>query len=184
MPDDMTGFEYVLLGRSPYVSYFGHESRHDRAMVASVLERLDLVDVRRSPARHVERRRAAAAGHRPRVGAGGAGPAARRAHQRARHRPPAAGAWSWSTGCAASTGSPWCRRCTTSPWPGCTPTGLALLHEGHLVAIGRRRSCAAGRDAQRVLRCIGRRSTSSPTAPSSSSPAAACSSQRSPRSAR
>ncbi len=27
MPDDMTGFEYVLLGRSPYVSYFGHESR-------------------------------------------------------------------------------------------------------------------------------------------------------------
>ena len=42
MPDDMTGFEYVLLGRSPYVSYFGHESRHDRAMVANVLERLDL----------------------------------------------------------------------------------------------------------------------------------------------
>jgi iron complex transport system ATP-binding protein len=42
MPDDMTGFEYVLLGRSPYVSYFGHESRHDRAMVDSVLERLDL----------------------------------------------------------------------------------------------------------------------------------------------
>jgi cobalamin transport system ATP-binding protein len=43
MPDDMTGFEYVLLGRSPYVSYFGHESRHDRAMVDSVLEQLDLV---------------------------------------------------------------------------------------------------------------------------------------------
>jgi len=43
MPDDMTAFEYVLLGRSPYVSYFGHESRHDRAMVANVLERLDLV---------------------------------------------------------------------------------------------------------------------------------------------
>jgi iron complex transport system ATP-binding protein len=43
MPDDMTGFEYVLLGRSPYVSYFGHETRHDRAMVGSVLERLDLV---------------------------------------------------------------------------------------------------------------------------------------------
>ena len=43
MPDDMTAFEYVLLGRSPYVSYFGHESRHDRAMVDSVLERLDLV---------------------------------------------------------------------------------------------------------------------------------------------
>ena len=43
MPDDMTAFEYVLLGRSPYVSYFGHESRHDRAMVGSVLQRLDLV---------------------------------------------------------------------------------------------------------------------------------------------
>jgi iron complex transport system ATP-binding protein len=42
MPDDMTSFEYVMLGRSPYVTYFGHESRHDRAMVASVLERLDL----------------------------------------------------------------------------------------------------------------------------------------------
>ena len=43
MPDDMTAFDYVLLGRSPYVSYFGHESRHDRAMVGNVLERLDLV---------------------------------------------------------------------------------------------------------------------------------------------
>jgi iron complex transport system ATP-binding protein len=43
MPDDMTAVEYVLLGRSPYVSYFGHESRHDRAMVHNVLERLDLV---------------------------------------------------------------------------------------------------------------------------------------------
>jgi iron complex transport system ATP-binding protein len=43
MPDDMTTFEYVLLGRSPYVSYFGHESRNDRAMVHNVLERLDLV---------------------------------------------------------------------------------------------------------------------------------------------
>ncbi len=43
MPVDMTGFEYVMLGRSPYVSYFGHESRHDRAMVGSVLQRLDLV---------------------------------------------------------------------------------------------------------------------------------------------
>ena len=30
MPDDMTAFEYVLLGRTPYVAYFGIESRHDR----------------------------------------------------------------------------------------------------------------------------------------------------------
>jgi len=42
IPDDMTGFEYVLLGRSPYVGYFGSESRHDKAMAANVLERLEL----------------------------------------------------------------------------------------------------------------------------------------------
>ena len=42
MPDDMTGFEYVLLGRSPYVGYFGTESRHDKAMAADVLQRLEL----------------------------------------------------------------------------------------------------------------------------------------------
>lgn len=42
LPDDMTGFEYVLLGRSPYVGYFGSESRRDRSMVHDVLERLDL----------------------------------------------------------------------------------------------------------------------------------------------
>ena len=42
MPDDMTGFEYVLLGRSPYIGYFGTESRHDKAMAGDVLERLEL----------------------------------------------------------------------------------------------------------------------------------------------
>lgn len=42
LPHDMTAFEYVLLGRSPYVSYFGTESRHDRAMARDVLGRLDL----------------------------------------------------------------------------------------------------------------------------------------------
>lgn len=44
LPADMTGFEYVLLGRSPYVGYFGVESRHDRAMVHDVLERLELAE--------------------------------------------------------------------------------------------------------------------------------------------
>ncbi|HUF97531.1 MAG TPA: ABC transporter ATP-binding protein [Ilumatobacter sp.] len=44
MPADMTGFEYVLLGRAPYVGYFGTESRRDRAMVRDVLARLDLSD--------------------------------------------------------------------------------------------------------------------------------------------
>ena len=42
MPDDMTGAEYVLLGRNPYITYFGSESRHDRALVEDVLVRLDL----------------------------------------------------------------------------------------------------------------------------------------------
>jgi iron complex transport system ATP-binding protein len=42
IPDDMTGFEYVLLGRSPYIGYFGTESRHDKAMAANVLDRLEL----------------------------------------------------------------------------------------------------------------------------------------------
>jgi iron complex transport system ATP-binding protein len=42
MPEDMTPAEYVLLGRNPYVGYFGNESKHDRMMVARVIERLDL----------------------------------------------------------------------------------------------------------------------------------------------
>jgi iron complex transport system ATP-binding protein len=44
MPSDMTGFEYALLGRAPYVGYFGTESRQDRAMVSGVLDRLELAD--------------------------------------------------------------------------------------------------------------------------------------------
>ena len=42
LPPEMSAFDYVLLGRNPYVSYFGAESAHDRAMVRNVLERLDL----------------------------------------------------------------------------------------------------------------------------------------------
>ena len=49
LPTDMTGAEYVLLGRNPYISYFGAESAHDRAMVASVLERLDMDDLGQRP---------------------------------------------------------------------------------------------------------------------------------------
>ncbi len=45
LPDDMTGGEYVLLGRNPYIGYFGVESQHDLAMVASVLDRLDLAEL-------------------------------------------------------------------------------------------------------------------------------------------
>ena len=42
IPDDMSVFDYVLLGRTPYVSYFGVESRHDRTVVGEALERLEL----------------------------------------------------------------------------------------------------------------------------------------------
>jgi len=42
IPDDMSVFDYVLLGRTPYVSYFGVESRHDRDIVAEAIERLEL----------------------------------------------------------------------------------------------------------------------------------------------
>ena len=42
LPGDMTVREYVLLGRTPYISYFGQESREDRSIVAEALERLDL----------------------------------------------------------------------------------------------------------------------------------------------
>ena len=42
IPEDMTGYEYVLLGRNPYVGYFASETKHDRMLVRDVLERLDL----------------------------------------------------------------------------------------------------------------------------------------------
>jgi iron complex transport system ATP-binding protein len=42
LPTEMVAFDYVLLGRNPYISYFGSESAHDRAMVHNVLERLDM----------------------------------------------------------------------------------------------------------------------------------------------
>src|SRR5204863_1411969 len=42
MPYDMTAGEYVMLGRNPYIGYFGAESKHDRSIVAGVLTRLDL----------------------------------------------------------------------------------------------------------------------------------------------
>jgi iron complex transport system ATP-binding protein len=42
VPRGMTVAEYVLLGRSPYVSYAGRESRHDVAVARAALSRLDL----------------------------------------------------------------------------------------------------------------------------------------------
>jgi iron complex transport system ATP-binding protein len=42
IPDDMSVSDYVLLGRTPYISYLGSPTRDDRAVVTDVLERLDL----------------------------------------------------------------------------------------------------------------------------------------------
>ncbi|MFI6497006.1 ABC transporter ATP-binding protein [Nonomuraea typhae] len=42
LPPDMTVSGYALLGRTPYISYLGSESREDRRITASVLDRLDL----------------------------------------------------------------------------------------------------------------------------------------------
>lgn len=42
IPDDMAVFDYVLLGRTPYIGYFGTETGHDREVVYGVLERLRL----------------------------------------------------------------------------------------------------------------------------------------------
>lgn len=42
LPTDMTGFEYALLGRNPYIGWFAQESRNDRELVAGVLHRLEL----------------------------------------------------------------------------------------------------------------------------------------------
>jgi iron complex transport system ATP-binding protein len=41
-PPDMTVREYVLLGRTPHLSYFGVEGRSDRAAAERALARLDL----------------------------------------------------------------------------------------------------------------------------------------------
>ena len=45
LPNGMTGFEYVLLGRNPFVAHFGSETRHDATMVNDIIERLDLTEL-------------------------------------------------------------------------------------------------------------------------------------------
>ncbi len=42
LPAEMSAFEYVLLGRNPYISYFGSESAQDKAKVGEVLRLLDM----------------------------------------------------------------------------------------------------------------------------------------------
>lgn len=45
MPDEMTVAEYAVLGRSPYVRYFGTATRHDHEVARGALSRLDLGDM-------------------------------------------------------------------------------------------------------------------------------------------
>ncbi len=42
LPSDMTVVDYVLLGRTAYIGYFGVEGRRDRAICADLVERLEL----------------------------------------------------------------------------------------------------------------------------------------------
>ena len=42
MPEGMSVSQYVLLGRSPHLAYFGKEGRQDQQVVAGILERLAL----------------------------------------------------------------------------------------------------------------------------------------------
>ncbi len=64
MPDGMSVAQYVLLGRSPHLGYFGRETGRDRGIVAGVLERLGLTGLATRPLDHLsggERQRASIA---------------------------------------------------------------------------------------------------------------------------
>ncbi|TMF43719.1 MAG: ABC transporter ATP-binding protein [Chloroflexi bacterium] len=64
MPEGMSVSQYVLLGRSPHLTYFGKEGRADQRVVADILERLSLDGLAARPLDHLsggERQRAAIA---------------------------------------------------------------------------------------------------------------------------
>ena len=64
IPAGMTVAQYVLLGRSPHLGYFGRDSARDRHIVADVLRRLSLDGLASRPVEHLsggERQRAAIA---------------------------------------------------------------------------------------------------------------------------
>ncbi|HJQ91803.1 MAG TPA: ABC transporter ATP-binding protein [Acidimicrobiia bacterium] len=42
MPEGVTVADYVAIGRTPYIPYWGTEGLHDREIIAGVLERLEL----------------------------------------------------------------------------------------------------------------------------------------------
>lgn len=49
VPESMSVTDYALLGRTPYISYLGTETRRDREIVAGVLRRLELEAFARRP---------------------------------------------------------------------------------------------------------------------------------------
>ena len=53
IPPDIAVVEYVLLGRTPHIPRFGTESPRDRAIVAAVLDRLDLGGLASRPLRQL-----------------------------------------------------------------------------------------------------------------------------------
>lgn len=53
LPEGMSVAEYVMLGRSPHLGWLATESRRDRGIVASVLERLELAGFADRPVRHL-----------------------------------------------------------------------------------------------------------------------------------
>ncbi len=53
LPEGMSVAEYALLGRSPHLGWLAVESRRDRRIVASVLERLDLQQFADRPVTHL-----------------------------------------------------------------------------------------------------------------------------------
>jgi iron complex transport system ATP-binding protein len=64
MPEGMSVSQYVMLGRSPHLTYFGKEGRADHRVVAEILERLSLDRLAARPLDHLsggERQRAAIA---------------------------------------------------------------------------------------------------------------------------
>jgi iron complex transport system ATP-binding protein len=64
MPEGMSVSQYVLLGRSPHLAYFGKEDHRDQRVVADILERLALGPLAARPLDHLsggERQRAAIA---------------------------------------------------------------------------------------------------------------------------
>jgi iron complex transport system ATP-binding protein len=51
LPEGVTVADYVAIGRTPYVPYWGTESGHDREIISGVLERLELTTL---SARHID----------------------------------------------------------------------------------------------------------------------------------